>query len=311
MPAFYLLKVLTGNCYYLIVFDSNWRIGEVIVLAGGWELGERVRTVGSEVAFGIFGEGAPMVLVHGTPSFAFLWRNVAPVLAERHTVYVYDLLGFGESERYEGQDVSIAAQGRALAELVEIWGLDRPAVAGHDIGGGVVLRAHLLEGVGFRGISLLDAVVLRPWGTPALRHVKEHLGAYRTMPDDVFDAYVAARLRGVTSRPMEDEALEAYLSRWRGPEGRAAYLRKDEALVWRDTMEVESRLGSIRVPVRVVWGQEDAWLDPAQAEALARRIPGAEAELVPDAGHFVMEDAPDRVAEILTRFFATVPRDAS
>lgn len=45
-------------------------------------------------------------------------------------MYVYDLLGFGESERHEGQDVSIAAQGRALAELVEAWGLEQPGVAG-------------------------------------------------------------------------------------------------------------------------------------------------------------------------------------
>lgn len=280
-------------------------------MGDGWTLAERVETVGGEVAFGVFGEGSPVVLVHGTPSFSFLWRNVVPALAERHAVYVYDLVGFGASDRYEGQDVSIAAQGRALAELVEIWGLDGPAVAGHDIGGGVVLRAHLLEGVGFRGISLLDAVVLRPWGTPALGHVKEHLGAYRTMPDDVFDAYVAARLRGATSRPMGEEVLEAYLSRWRGTDGRAAYLRKDEALAWRDTTEIESRLGSIRAPVRIVWGEEDAWLDPAQAEALARSIPGAEVELIPDAGHFVMEDAPERVAEILAGFFETGPHDAS
>src|SRR5918998_1438493 len=116
-----------------------------------------------------------------------------------------------ESERREGQDVSIVAQGRALKE---------PAVAGHDIGGGIVLRAHLLEGTRFRRISLLDAVVSTPWGTPALRHVKEHLGAYRTMPDDVFEAYVAARLRETTARPMDEAAFEAYLSQWRGAGGK-------------------------------------------------------------------------------------------
>lgn len=276
-----------------------------------WGLDGRVRTDGGEVACGVFGDGSPVVLVHGTPSFSYLWRSVVPRLAERHAVYVYDLPGFGESEEYEGQDVSIAAQGRVLAELVEAWGLEEPAVAGHDIGGGVVLRAHLLEGVRFRCVALLDAVVLTPWGTPALMHVKEHLGAYRTMPADVFEAYVAARLEDATSRPMEGEDLEAYLSPWRGPEGQAAYLRKDEALVGRDTAEVESLLGSVRVPVRVVWGGEDAWLDPSQAEALAREIPGAEAQFVPGAGHFVMEDAPGTVAEILEEFFAATSRGAS
>ena len=153
-----------------------------------------------------------MVLVHGTPSRSYIWREVVPALAGQFAVYVYDLLGFGESERGENQDVSIAAQGRALAELVEAWGLERPAIAGHDIGGAIVLRAHLVEGVPFERISLLDAVILTPWGTAALRHVKEHLGAYRTMPSDVFEDYVAARLGQTTSRPIDEQAFEAYLS---------------------------------------------------------------------------------------------------
>jgi pimeloyl-ACP methyl ester carboxylesterase len=278
---------------------------------GDWRLGERVGTSVGEVAYGVFGDGPPVVLVHGTPSRSFLWRDVAGRLAGRNAVYAYDLPGFGESERYEGQDVSIAAQGRVLAELVEAWGLERPAVAGHDIGGGVVLRAHLLEGVSFRKMSLLDAVVLTPWGTPALRHVKEHLGAYRTMPASVFEAYVAARLKEATNRPMDAEALEVYLSQWRGPEGRAAYLRKDAALVGRDTAEVERMLEAVRVPVEVVWGGEDAWLDPSQAETLVRKIPDSRLRLVPDAGHFVMEDAPEMVAAILAEFFAETPRDAA
>ena len=106
-------------------------------------------TEGGKVAYGVFGEGPPVVLVHGTPSRSSLWRGVVGRLAGRHAVYVYDLVGFGESERYEGQDVSVAAQGRVLAELVEAWGLEGPAVAGHDIGGGIVLRATCWRGSRF------------------------------------------------------------------------------------------------------------------------------------------------------------------
>ena len=276
-----------------------------MILNGRWELGGRVRTTGGEVAFGVFGEGPPVVLVHGTPSRAYLWRNVAARLAGEHAVYVYDLPGFGESGRHEGQDISIAAQARVLAELVGAWELEAPAVAGHDIGGGIVMRAHLIDGVEFRRISLLDALVLTPWGTPALKHVKEHLGVYRTMPPDVFEAYVAARLRETTVRPMEEAAFEAYLSQWRGREGQEAYLRKDEALVARDTAPAEALLGSVRAPVQVVWGENDAWLDASQAETLVRKIPGSGLWLVPGAGHFVTEDASGEVTEILAKFFAT------
>ena len=302
-------KYLTGNDYRCNILEGNntlfceRRKKEMGNGIYGWRLSERARVSSGEVAYGVFGEGPPVVLVHGTPSRSFIWREVVPTLAEGHAVYVYDLLGFGESEKSEGQDVSIAAQGQALAELVEAWGLEEPRVAGHDIGGGIALRAHLLKGVPFERIVLLDAVVLTPWGTLSLWHVKEHLGAYRTMPNDVFEAYVAARIRQATSLPMDEGAFEAYLSQWQGDVGQAAYLRKDEALLERDTAELEPLLGFIGVPVQVVWGEEDGWLDPSQAKILAEKIPNAQMHLVPDAGHFV-EDAPAEVAEALVDFFS-------
>src|SRR4028118_1850926 len=262
---FYRQIQLTGNRYQYKVLEGNnilfgeRRTKEMGSELEGWRLNGRVSVSLGEVAYGVYGEGPPVVLVHGTPSRSCIWREVVPTLAEGHAVYVYDLPGFGESERGEGQDVSIAAQGRVLAELIEAWGLDEPRVAGHDIGGGIALRAHPLEGVPFERISLLDAVVLTPWGTPSLRHVKEHLGAYRTMPSDVVAASVAARLREATNRPMDDAAFEAYLSQWRGADGQAAYLRKDAALIERDTADFERLLGSVRAPVEVVWGGEDGW----------------------------------------------------
>ena len=71
-----------------------------------------------------------------------------------------------------------------------------------------------------------------------------------------------------------------------------------------DTEGLEALLGSIRAPILVVWGEEDAWLDPSQATTLAEKISDAELKLVAGAGHFMMEDAPEEVAEILASFFA-------
>src|SRR3712207_9465770 len=102
-----------------------------------WRLRDLVRTEAGEVACGVYGEGPPVVLVHGTPSRSLIWRGVARRLAGRYAVHVYDLPGFGGSERYEGQDVSIAAQGRGLGGTGGGGGVGRAAGRGRgeDLGG--------------------------------------------------------------------------------------------------------------------------------------------------------------------------------
>jgi pimeloyl-ACP methyl ester carboxylesterase len=268
----------------------------------GWRLDRRQSTSVGEVAFDVFGDGPPVVLVHGTPTRSYLWRNVTPTLAERNSVYVYDLLGFGESERKEGQDLSIVAQARLLDELVGAWGLERAAVVGHDIGGGVALRSYLVEGTGYSRIALVDAVVVTPWIPEANHHFAAHIEAYRTMPPHLFEAIVAAHFREATSPQMDGDAWEIYLSQWRGEEGKLAFLRKEEGLRERDTAELEPRLGEVDAPVLVVWGEEDAWLDPSQANRLGGAIPNSRVKKLSRVGHFVPEDAPEELARELSLF---------
>ncbi len=269
----------------------------------GWNLRRRADLSGGEIAYDALGYGPPVILVHGTPGRSFAWRNVASTLADRFTVYVFDLLGFGESERREGLDLSIAAQARLLAELVESLSLQAPAVAGHDIGGAVALRAHLIEKTPFSRIALVDAVALGPWITPATRHVKAHLDVYETMPTDIFEAIVAAHLRSATHRPMDDDALAAYLEQWSGTFGQRLYLQKAAQLDEDDTAVFEPLLGSVEVPVRIVWGEHDAWLPPSIAERLHETIPNSDLRILPETGHFAMEDSPEEVSKALEEFF--------
>src|SRR5918912_751047 len=114
-----------------------------------WSLRRRITLSEGEVAYDILGFGPPLILAHGTPTRSYIWRDVVLGLAGRFSVHVFDLLGFGQSERREGLDVSIPNQARLLAELVETLNLDTPSIAGHDIGGAIALRAHLIEGVPF------------------------------------------------------------------------------------------------------------------------------------------------------------------
>ena len=100
---------------------------------------------GQRIAWTRLGDGPPLVLVHGTPFSSQVWRRIAPLLAIRWTVYAFDLLGYGASEKSDGQDVSLGVQNRLLAALFNEWRLERPDVLAHDFGGATVLRAYFLR----------------------------------------------------------------------------------------------------------------------------------------------------------------------
>jgi pimeloyl-ACP methyl ester carboxylesterase len=269
-----------------------------------WRLSKTYDSAGGVVAYDVLGDGPPVVLVHGTPSWSYLWRNVAHELTQRFTVYVCDLLGYGNSEKREGQDVSLAAQTRMLVELLELWQLDEPCIAGHDIGGAITLRLMLLEERRFRRVALCDAVAIAPWITPFSRHVQRHLEAFQTVPEHIHRQMIAAHLRTAIARDISDAELEPYLLPWLGPVGQAAYYRQVAQFDERYTREIEPRYGEIRTPTLVLWGEQDGWLAHEFGGRLADAIPDARLLSVANAGHFIPEDQTRFVADALASFFS-------
>lgn len=267
-----------------------------------WRLRQSTRTAHGQVAYDVIGSGPPVILVHGTPSWSFLWRDIAPALAADHTVYLWDLLDYGDSEIDADASPSIALHAQTLAELVRHWQLEAPALVGHDIGGGVVLRAHLLERVPASRLAVMDANVPGWRATPVTRHMQRHLDAYRSMPEHVLHAIIATHLQTATHTPMPAEVRDAYLGRFAGARGQQRYLGHVAHLDERDTQAFEPYLAKIAVPTRILWGAEDAWLDPALGRRVAGMIPGADFVPIPGGGHFVQEDQPAAVLEALREF---------
>jgi pimeloyl-ACP methyl ester carboxylesterase len=77
---------------------------------------------GVRVAYTDAGTGPPVVLIHGTPSHAFIWRAVLPGLVQAgYRVLAFDLLGYGQSERPLHRNTSVAAQAVLLTALLDAW----------------------------------------------------------------------------------------------------------------------------------------------------------------------------------------------
>jgi pimeloyl-ACP methyl ester carboxylesterase len=247
-------------------------------------------------------DAPPVVLVHGTPFSSYVWRGVARALGVEHRVYVWDLPGCGASEMRDGQDVSLAAQGRVFTELLDHWGLERPAVVAHDFGGCVALRARLLHGARYDRLALVDAVALAPWGTATYRLLGANAGVFAQLPPELHEALVREYVGSASHRGLHPAVLDRLVAPWCTEEGRPAFYRQIEQNDQRYTDEIQGRYGELDLPVLICWGAEDTWIPPGFGHELASAIPGAELRLIEGAGHLVQEDAPAELTAELGRF---------
>ncbi|MDD7920082.1 alpha/beta fold hydrolase [Actinomycetospora callitridis] len=262
---------------------------------------------GVRLAYRDRGEGEPVVFVHGTPSWSHEWRHVVPAVeAAGHRVVTYDLLGYGDSERPLDRDTSVAAQTDLLLGLLDELGLERPSLITHDIGGAIGQRIAVLHPQRARRLMLIDTVSYDSWPSETWREIiRTRLESYAAMSAADFEEMLTRQLRMTVAGTMGDDDLRAYLAPHRTPLGRTSFFEHQvRHYDSRYTEELTDRLGDIAMPVRIVWGARDRWQPVGYAERLAADIPGAGLVVVPDAGHFVMEDEPERVTREVLDFLA-------
>jgi pimeloyl-ACP methyl ester carboxylesterase len=291
-----------------------------------FSLGKQFTHVGeARVAYRDEGTGPPVVLLHGCPFSSFVWRNIIPALAAAgHRCLAPDLLGLGDTETPPGVDWSLPAQAAMVLGWLDALGLDRVAMVGHDHGGAVaqilaaqhpgrVERLVLCNAEAYDNwpsrderpfvtatqLPVVGRLVLWAWSQPALLRwalATGHAVADRSvLTRELADGYTRANL----SDPHKRAKTRRFLAGQLDPANN------------RTTLDALDGLRRFEQPTMLLWGGEDPHFGPPWAQRLARDIPGVQAvELLDGAGHLLMEDQPERVADILAEFLAT-PTDTN
>lgn len=161
------------------------------------------------------------------------------------------------------------------------------------------MRAHLLHGCDYGSLTLIDPVALDPWGSPFVRHVRDHEAAFAGLPPYIHAAIVPAYIAGAAFHPLPSQTLQLYAEPWLGASGQAAFYRQIAQMDQRYTDEIESRYGEMRCPVNIIWGEQDGWIPLERGYELAKRIAGSTLRVVPQAGHLVQDDAPEALVAAL------------
>ena len=266
-----------------------------------WKLSQTYDFNGRTVRYGVRGDGPPVVLVHGTPWSSFNLRHIIKALSEDFTVYYYDLLGYGQSDKISG-DVSLGIQNQVLIGLLDHWQIRQPVIIGHDFGGATLLRTHLLNKCNFDKIVLIDPVAVSPWGSPFFRHVREHQTAFAGVPDYIHEAIVRAYVKTAAFKPIDDATLDMIVAPWMDENGKSAFYRQIAQANSAYTDDVQPLYTLITIPTLILWGSEDTWIPLERGEALHDMIPGSTFRVIPDAGHLVIEEKPDQLIREIRSF---------
>lgn len=250
---------------------------------------------GNAVRWGVVGNGPPLVAIHGTPFSSQVWRHIVPRLQDHWTIYYFDLVGYGVSEKRADQDVSLGVQNAVLASLLAEWDITRPHILAHDFGGATALRGYFLDGLRYGSLTIFDAVALAPWGSPFVQHVRKHEAAFSGMPAYMHKALLEAYLQTAAHQPLSEEALAVYTAPWEGDVGQPAFYRQIAQMDQRYTDEMQVKYSLMDCPVRVLWGEQDNWIPLEKGRELAALISDNPFISISNAGHLLQEDRPEAI----------------
>jgi pimeloyl-ACP methyl ester carboxylesterase len=256
-----------------------------------------------------FGDGSPVLLVHGFPLSGFTWRKVLPALAAHHTCWVPDLPGMGDSEWTDGTDFSFTGQARTLKTLADRLDLPRYTVLAQDTGG--TFARHLaLSDPRVEKLVLINTEIPghRPPWIPFYQFLMGLPGAIAA-----FGLLLRSRtfLRSgmgfggcFTDLTLLDgdfhaHVVEPLLHSAHRMEGLARYLR---GLTWEPVDALAHDHARITVPVQLVWGADDPTFPVALARAMVRQLANGRLVEIPGARLLVHEEKPADVSRAALDF---------
>ena len=284
--------------------------------AGRWEAigGARMHVVDTKPAEGAAaGGGETLLAVHGNPTWSFYWRGLFQRFANSCRVVAADHIGCGLSDKPGGYSYHLRQHAENLAELVERLDLNRVTLVVHDWGGPIGLLAALGMPQRIRRLVITNTGLFPPpyvpWRIRACRI--PGFGTLLVRGGNLF-ARAAVRMATEQRGGLSSDVRQGMLWPYRRWSDRVAVQRfvQDIPLTrrhrsWSALDEIERRAGELADrPVLMVWGMRDWCFRPNCLTRIQAMFPAARTVTLPDAGHYLMEDAAERVLDAIERFLA-------
>lgn len=273
-----------------------------------------VRTIHYSLSYMVRHAGAgpngAIVLLHDLPGGAFSWADVLPQLeATGRAVYAFDMLGYGQSEHAWPSDTSIWGHADSLSYAFDALGLRDIVLVGIGMGGAVaqvlatrIYREHVAQLVLLDSYAY-DYAFAPNWPLPEMVKRQDPEAPRHTSLDQLLsDLRSALPLASAKPKFLAGSKLDAYLNGWNTEMGKEMLFQHIRLMLPLYSNAVSSYLRKLDVPVLLIWGESDAITPRTLGERMLREIPGSRLEIIPNAGHLVLDDAPDAVGKLIGDF---------
>lgn len=252
------------------------------------------------------GAGPVLLLVHGTGASTHSWRTLMPLLAERFSVIAPDLPGHGYTQIAPGSGMSLPGMSRLLQQRLDAVGAKPACVVGHSAGAAILARMAIDGRIAPAALVSLNGAFVPLGGmlrflSPIARLMAATPLVARVFAGRAADPKALDRLLESTGSRLDATGTGLYARLVQSP----AHVHGALTMManW-DLDPLLRDLARLRVPALLLAGDNDRTVPPDQAVQVAARIAGAQVERLPSLGHLAHEEAPARIAAIVTQFFA-------
>ena len=249
------------------------------------------------------GEGDPILLLHGEPTWSFLYRKMIPSLNRHFRVIAPDYVGFGRSDKPTDRDwYSYERHVDSIVQLIEALDLMEITVVVQDWGGPIGLRCAVEHEKRFAKLVILNTGVMQPgpnWPSEAFL-------SWRNYAERNPDLDVGFIVQASTVTELTDDVLRGYTAPWPTPESKAGVaafpllvpLSEDDPGA-AEMIRTGDALIRWPKPALVAFSDSDPIFPQRAGERMASRIPGANFVPIEGASHFLQEDKGEEIARVI------------
>jgi haloalkane dehalogenase len=261
------------------------------------------------------GEGDVIVMVHGNPTWSYYYRKLIRLLAKKHRIIAIDHMGCGLSDKPQNYDYCLKNHIDNLYSLLQFLKVDSFSLVVHDWGGAIgmgvaaknpdsIKRAMILNTAAFRSKRIPFRISICRWpvvGTFLVRGLNGFAGPATTM---------------AVSKKMDTNVAAAFLAPYDSWKNRVAVAAFVEDIPldfghpsYKTLLAVEKGLEKFQqrqLPMLICWGGKDFCFNDSFYEEWCQRFPHADSHYFKEAGHYVLEDAFDKIEPIALNFFESI-----